>query len=102
MPELRLSLAVASLGLSPRYGKSWSERMLRLVSKHSPFVLAYLEGLVRTADARASVLETIDPILANAKLEIPIEAIKSTEVTAQTEEAESPSEEEFAAEVSDV
>lgn len=102
MPELKLSLATASLGLSPRYGKSWSERMLRLVSEHGPFVLAYLEGLVRTADARASILETVDPMLAGEKLEIPIDAIKPTEVTEETEEAESPSEEELAAEVSDV
>jgi hypothetical protein len=58
--------------------------------------------LVRTADARASILETVDPMLAGEKLEIPIDAIKSTEVNEETEEAESPSEEELAAEVSDV
>jgi CRISPR-associated endonuclease/helicase Cas3 len=99
MPDLQLSLAPASIGLSKRYGASWSERMLRLVSKHGPFLLAYLEGLIRTADARASILETVDPSLVYAKLEIPKDAVEAIE---GIEETDIPTEVELVEEVSDV
>jgi CRISPR-associated endonuclease/helicase Cas3 len=53
-PEATLSLDVMELGLSSRYGASWRERMQSLLERHGPFRLAYLEGLLRAADCRAS------------------------------------------------
>jgi hypothetical protein len=73
--------------------------MLRLVSKHGPFLLAYLEGLIRTADARASILETVDPRLVGENLQIPKDAVEATE---GIEETETPTEVELVEEVSDV
>jgi CRISPR-associated endonuclease/helicase Cas3 len=56
-PEVTLSLDLMELGLSPRYGASWRERMQRLLERLGPFRLAYLEGLLRAADCRASAEE---------------------------------------------
>lgn len=70
MPDLQLSLAPAAIGLSSRYGPSWSERMLDLVSTLSPFLLGYLEGVVRAVDARASALPSHDERLANLTFSI--------------------------------
>ena len=53
-PELTLSLFPAAMGLSPRYGASWSERMSDLLRHFGPFTLGYLEAIVRAADGRAS------------------------------------------------
>jgi len=63
LPALGLHLDPAALGLSTRYGSSWVERVARLRREHGPFVLAYLETLLRVADVRASRLETPDPLL---------------------------------------
>jgi CRISPR-associated endonuclease/helicase Cas3 len=63
-PDLVLHLDLASMGLSSRYGASWSERVHDLIGRHGPFALAYLEALLRVADVRASRLETPDPLLA--------------------------------------
>ncbi|MGE5487816.1 MAG: DEAD/DEAH box helicase [bacterium] len=52
--EVKLSLDLMELGLSPRYGTSWRERMQLLLERVGPFRLAYLEGLLRAADCRAS------------------------------------------------
>ncbi len=52
------------MGLSERYGRSWSERILTLIEKLGPFTLGYLEAIIRAADVRASVLVTEDPELA--------------------------------------
>lgn len=56
LPHTTLSLEVAELGLSQRYGPSWIDRMKSLLSNEAlgPFRLEYLEALVRAADARAS------------------------------------------------
>ena len=54
LPACPLNLEPASLGLSPRSGRSWSERMQGLLIKHGPFVLAFWESLIRAADVRAS------------------------------------------------
>jgi len=51
---LDLHLAPAMLGLSGRYGPSWRERTLALQSQLGPFALAWLEGILRAADIRAS------------------------------------------------
>jgi CRISPR-associated endonuclease/helicase Cas3 len=53
-PPVAVSLALASMGLSGRYGASWVDRCQRLLERHGPFALAYLEAIVRAADARAS------------------------------------------------
>lgn len=69
LPELRLSLAPASLGLSPETGRSWRERTLALTKRHGPAALAWLEALLIAADRRASKWTTPpDPLLRAAKL----------------------------------
>jgi CRISPR-associated endonuclease/helicase Cas3 len=55
VPGLTLSLAPAALGVGPRYGASWSDRVAGLLAAYGPFTLAYLEALVRAADVRASM-----------------------------------------------
>ncbi len=54
LPDTQLVLAPASIGLSPITGESWTARVLRLLAHYGPFRLAYLEALLRAADARAS------------------------------------------------
>ena len=54
-PAQTLSLDCMQLGRSPDGQPSWIERMLKLRDDHlGPFRLAYLEALLRAADARAS------------------------------------------------
>lgn len=65
-PALVLRLDPAYLGLSSRYGSSWSERLSRLLRHHGPFALGYLEALLRAADVRASRMATGDPTLPTA------------------------------------
>lgn len=62
-PEVELHLDPAALGLSPRYGASWRERVGALRRIHGDPSLAYLEALLRVADVRASRRETPDPLL---------------------------------------
>jgi hypothetical protein len=54
LPEVRLHLDLAKLGLSKRYGPSWVERVLALRRRHGSFGLAWLEALFRVSDVRAS------------------------------------------------
>lgn len=54
LPPLEVSLALSSLGLNERYGASWTERVGSLLERYGPFTLAYLETLLRCADAIAS------------------------------------------------
>ncbi|MBI3723840.1 hypothetical protein HY251_07805, partial [bacterium] len=63
VPEVTLTLAPASAGLSPRTGASWIDRVHDLLQAHGPFTLAWLEAILRAADVRASRLETPDPLL---------------------------------------
>ncbi len=60
LPALELSLSAAEMGLGRLYGASWTERVSRLRETHGPFKLAYLEALLRAADARASRLSTAE------------------------------------------
>jgi CRISPR-associated endonuclease/helicase Cas3 len=55
-----LKLALMELGLGEQ-GASWSERALRLLDQFGPFLLAWLETLVRLADWRASAAEQLEP-----------------------------------------
>lgn len=60
VPTLSLSLAGAEVGLGPKYGASWTERVEGLRALHGPFTLAFLESLLRVADWRASALTAED------------------------------------------
>lgn len=62
LPDLSLSLDAAMMGVSRRYGASWGERVASLLEEFGPFVLAYLEAILRAADARASQYATEDPL----------------------------------------
>ena len=54
-------LATAAMSLSFETGASWRERTQRLLDRHGPATLGFLEALLRAADVRASRLETEDP-----------------------------------------
>lgn len=56
VPSVTISLAAAALGVGARYGASWTDRTARLLERHGPFELAFLETLLRVADWRASAL----------------------------------------------
>jgi CRISPR-associated endonuclease/helicase Cas3 len=55
--QVELCLDPMEIGLSPRYGASWRERVQMLLERLGPFRLAYLESLLRGADCRASAEE---------------------------------------------
>jgi CRISPR-associated endonuclease/helicase Cas3 len=63
LPELHLHLDPARLGLSPRYGASWRERVHALRGRLGDPFLLLLESLLRVADVRASIRTTVDPTL---------------------------------------
>jgi CRISPR-associated endonuclease/helicase Cas3 len=64
LPEVRLRLDLAKLGLSARYGPSWVERVVSLREQYGTFQLAWLEALLRVADVRASqIAQPLDPRL---------------------------------------
>ncbi len=54
LPATVLDLSPSAAGLSPRTGKSWTERVLALLDRFGPFTLAWLETVLRAADQRAS------------------------------------------------
>jgi len=67
-PPLRLSLEPMEIGLCqapPFAGQpSWAERMIRLRDTIGPFRLAYLEAILRAADARGSMLAETQDLVA--------------------------------------
>jgi len=67
LPELRIGLTLAALGLSHVTGRSWRDRTQALLGRHGPAGLAWLEALLIAADRRASKLTTSDPLLSPAK-----------------------------------
>lgn len=64
LAAVSLTLGPAALGLSPITGRSWCERTVALLRTHGPGSLAYMEALLIAADRRASMLTTVDPLLA--------------------------------------
>lgn len=56
-PSLRIKAATVDLDIFRLGRGSWQERVLDLREAHGPFVLAYLESAIRTADVRASINE---------------------------------------------
>jgi CRISPR-associated endonuclease/helicase Cas3 len=54
IPETRLTLEPAKIGLSEQTGASWLDRCATLLEQYGPFTLAWLETLMRAADAQAS------------------------------------------------
>lgn len=73
LPAVRLTLSPAGLGLSPRTGASWTERVLSLRARRGPFALAFLEAILRAADIRASQADTPDPLLDNNSAKTTVE-----------------------------
>ena len=63
LPAARLNLSPSEMGISRRTGRSWTERVLRLLERLGPFRLAWLEALLRAADQRASMQELEDSLL---------------------------------------
>lgn len=59
-PAVTLHLAPAAVGLSSRYGSGWTDRVHSLLDQFGPTTLAYLEALLRIADAHGSALDTED------------------------------------------
>ena len=57
VPETRLDMSIAQIGVGDDGRRSWLERSLALLEKFGPFRLAYLEAIVRAADMRASAEE---------------------------------------------
>jgi CRISPR-associated endonuclease/helicase Cas3 len=62
---LTLSLEPAAMGLSNVTGRSWRERAQSVIDRFGPIQLGYLEAVFRSADVRASKLQTIDPAIKN-------------------------------------
>ncbi len=60
LPPIRVSLALAEMGIDARYGASWADRVTHLIDRHGPTNLAWLEALLRAADWRASQLASED------------------------------------------
>ena len=63
LPSTTLDLSPSEAGLSQRTGRSWTERVLKLVDRFGPFTLAWLETLLRAADQRASEWQVTDKLL---------------------------------------
>ncbi len=58
LPEISLALRIMELGRSPA-GPSWTERTQRLLADQGPFVLSWMETLLRIADWRGSATRTV-------------------------------------------
>lgn len=54
LPAFRASIKLAATGLGSEFGPGWTGRVLKLLKRHGPFALAWMEALLRAADQRAS------------------------------------------------
>jgi CRISPR-associated endonuclease/helicase Cas3 len=91
LPETVLDLAPAAAGLSPRTGAGWTERALKLLSRHGPFALAWLEALLRAADQRASRrTDIVDPLLESDNGSHDLDGIDTAQANAATAGAAAP------------
>ena len=54
LPKLELSLEQAAMGAGSRHGRSWTERVERLLRTYGPFQLALLECVLIACDWKAS------------------------------------------------
>lgn len=84
MPEVEIHLAPAAIGLSPRYGASWTERVIGLLDQYGSFRLGYWEALVRSIDTKASMLTSPDPALQGVNSPIPARPPAADEATTLT------------------
>lgn len=78
LPSYSLDLAPSAIGLNPKTGRGWTERVLGLLDRMGPFTLAWLEALFRAADIRASQQQTKDPLLENHHVEEELERDRRT------------------------
>lgn len=93
LPAITLSLDIAAMGLSARYGACWIERVQMLMEHYGPFTLGWLEALVRAIDGWSSDDQRppgnqLDPLIGATVLSIPSSEINGDEV-AELEATES-------------
>ena len=63
LPATALDLSPSEAGLSSRTGRSWTERVPRLLNRFGPFTLAWLEAILRAADQCVSRQMLTDKLL---------------------------------------
>lgn len=91
LPASRMRLDASAAGLNPVTGRGWTERVLGLLDRHGPFVLAYLEALLRAADQRASRAPIGDPLLESENADYGLETSRRELAPAEPGRAPSPS-----------
>ena len=93
LPATGLDLSPSEAGLSPRTGRSWTERVLNLIERLGPFTLAWLEALLRSADQRASrrtIPDRLLPGLENDDVGHPMDGSRAALARAPARRAATP------------